>query len=255
MVIKRRVIIVDDEALARDELTAMLHGRHLDIEVIAAVDGTVKAWELIQTDPAIEGIFLDIDIETESRRAGLDFALNLQRLDRKPWIVFVTGYREHALEAFQSFPVNYLLKPVDDASIDRTLAWVRYNFPSAQPKTERLAVRHRIDDPSGEKLFCTEYLDPAEILYIQKNNSVNTVKIGLINGDVLDGVSATLKEWEQHGFFQIHRRNLINLQQVRRETPRIGENTVYKIAFKNCPVELDIGPDFLPALRERLKTL
>ncbi|WP_374089389.1 LytR/AlgR family response regulator transcription factor [Methylomicrobium lacus] len=253
MVRNRRVIIVDDEALARDELAAMLHSRHLDIEVIGAVDGTVKAWELVQADDAIEGIFLDIDIQTESRRAGLDFALNLQRLEKKPWIVFVTGYREHAVEAFQSFPVNYLVKPVDNAAIDRTLDWVRRNFPSAKSEAERLAVRHRIDDPSGEKLFCTEYLDPDEVLYVQKNNGVNTVKIGLVSGGELDGIDGTLKEWKMRGFFQIHRRNLINLQHARRLEPRIGENNVYKIVFKNSPVKLDIGPDFLPALRERLK--
>jgi len=253
MVTKRRVIIVDDEALARDELAAMLHSRHLDIEVIGTVDSSIKAWELIQADDAIEGIFLDIDIQTESRRAGLDFALNLQRLQKKPWIVFVTGYREHAIEAFQSFPVNYLIKPVDNAAIDRTLDWVRKNFPSAKPQSERLAVRHRIDDPSGEKLFCTEYLDPGEVLYVQKNNGINTVKIGLVNGDELDGIDGTLKEWKMRGFFQIHRRNLINLQHARRLEPRIGENNVYKIVFKSSPIKLDIGPDFLPALRERLK--
>lgn len=253
MVNKRRVLIVDDEALARDELAAMLRSRHLDIEVIGAVESTARAWELIQVDEAIEGIFLDIDIQTESRRSGLDFAFNLQRLEKKPWIVFVTGYCEHALEAFQSFPINYLLKPIDNASIDRTLDWVRQNFPSIKFQARRLAVHHRLDDASGEKLFCTDYLDFDDILYIQKNNGINTVKIGLTNGEVLDGVNGTIKEWEMHGFFRIHRGKLVNLHHVRREEPRIGENTVYKIVFKNSPVKLAIGPDFLPALRERLK--
>ncbi|MGH8557089.1 MAG: LytTR family transcriptional regulator DNA-binding domain-containing protein [Methylococcales bacterium] len=110
-----------------------------------------------------------------------------------------------------------------------------------------------MDDKAGEKVYCTEYVDPDEIMYIQKNNGANTVKIGLINGEVLDGVNGTLKEWEINGLFQIHRRNLINLRIVRREIPRIGENTVYKIGFKNSPVELDIGPDFLSALRSQLK--
>ncbi|MGH8557090.1 MAG: LytR/AlgR family response regulator transcription factor [Methylococcales bacterium] len=129
MVSKHRVIIVEDEALARDELNAMLNSRHLDFEVVGAVENTARAWDLIQSHENIEGLFLDIDIQTESPRAGLDFALNLQRLERKPWIIFVTGYRDHAIEAFQSFPVNYLIKPVDDVSMDRTLDWVRKNFP------------------------------------------------------------------------------------------------------------------------------
>lgn len=252
--IRRRVLIVDDEALARDELAAMLRARHLDVDIAGAVESTAKAWELLWNDAAIEGIFLDIDLETEGRRAGLDFAENLRRLAQKPWIVFVTGYPEHALEAFQSFPVNYLLKPLDDAALDRTLDWVRRHFSAAPPPTARIAIHHCLIDGDGEKMFCTDYVALDEILYVQKNNSANTVKVGLANGETLDGVSGTLKEWEALGLFQIHRRNLVNLRHVRREEPRIGENTVYKIVFKNSPVKLDVGPNFLPALRERLKS-
>jgi DNA-binding LytR/AlgR family response regulator len=253
MVNKYRVIIVDDEPLARSELRQMLQGRHLDIEVVADVGSTAQAWALLQDDAAIDGLFLDINIQTESQRAGLDFALNLQRLSVKPWIIFITGYREYALEAYQSFPVSYLVKPIDDASLERNLSRIRSHCqPVRATSSKRLAIRHRISDGHGEKSFCIEFVDPAEILYIQKNNGVNSVKIGLACGTVLDGVNATLREWQNHGFFQVHRRNLVNLQQVRREMPRVGENTVYKIAFKNCAVELDVGPDYLPALNEAL---
>lgn len=256
MVNHHRVMIVDDEALAREELRSMLHKQHLDFKVVAAVDNTVSAWNALQQHPDIDGLFLDIDIQTESQRAGLDFALNLQRLPSKPWIIFITGYRDYALEAYQSFPVSYLLKPVDDASLERSLNWVRNHCPAlARPVTKRLAIRHRISDAQADSRFCTEYVDRDEIAYIQKNNGVNSVKIGLVGGTVLDGVNATLKEWETQGFFQIHKRNLVNLRQVRRETPRVGENNVYKIALKNCAVELDVGPDFLPALHQALKSL
>jgi two-component system, LytTR family, response regulator LytT len=252
---KRCIIIVDDEPLARDELAYLIKSQHLDFEVVDAVDSTAKAWELMQSNSHIEGIFLDIDIQTESKRAGLDFALNLSRLASKPWIIFVTGYQEYAVEAFQSFPINYLIKPVDDALIERSLNWVRNHCPHPISKDKRLAIRHRISDRFGEKAYCTEYVEIDEILYIQKNNGVNTVRIGLVHGEVLDGVNSTLKEWEAFGFFQIHRRNFVNLRHVRRETPRIGENTVYKLVFKDCPIELDIGPDYLLGLHEELNKL
>ncbi len=255
MVNKRRVIIVVDEPLARDDLTAILKNQHLDFEVVGAIDSTIKAWELIQSDRTIEGIFLDIDIQTENKRAGLDFALNLNRLILKPWIIFVTGYREYAIETFQSFPVNYLVKPVDPFAIERTLDWVRHNRPQPQNKTARLIIRHGIINQYGEKIFCKEYVTRDDILYIQKNNGVNEIKIGLIDGKILDGVSSTLKEWQEQGFFQIHRRNLVNLKHVLWETPRLGENNVYKIQFKDCPKELDIGPDYLTLLHAELNKL
>ena len=246
MVNIHRVLIVDDELPARHYLKALLINHHLDFEVVGAVENTVMAWQMIKDNHDIDGIFLDIDIETESKRAGLDFALNLSRLPQRPWIVFVTGYQEYAVEAFQSFPVNYLLKPFDNTTLEPTLKWIREHV-YVKPKPARIAVRHRINES-----YCTEYISPDEILYIQKNNGVNSVKIGLKQGEVLDGVNSTLKEWIERGFFQIHRRNLVNLAHVRREMPRIGENAVYKIGFKNCTVELDIGPDYLQPLRDIL---
>ena len=252
MVVQRRVIIVDDEYLAREELAAMLETQHLDFAIIGKLESTAKAWELLSADDSIEGIFLDIDIHTETRRSGLDFALKLQRLAVKPWIIFITGEREHAVEAYQSFPVSFLLKPVDNLSLERALNWVRSHRP-AQNLVRRLAIRHRIEGEDQEKTTCTDYVELDEILYIQKNNGVNSIRVGLVNGDVLDGVNSTLAEWKSHGFFQIHRRNLVNIKHIRREMPRIGENTVYKLLFKNSPVELDIGPDYLPLLHEELK--
>ena len=249
MVKLHNVLIVDDETLARNYLGALLQKHHPDFKVVGSVESTALAWEAIQQYPDIQGIFLDIDIETESKRAGLDFALNLSRLSRKPWIVFVTGYREYAVEAFQSFPINYLVKPFDSATIDPVLKWIRENFQGST-KSNRIAIRHRMSET-----YCTEYVCLDEIAYIQKNNGINSVNIGLVSGEVLDGVNSTLKDWEDQGFFKVHRRNLVNLGQVRREMPRIGENSVYKIGFKSCSKELEVGPDYLQFLRDGLANL
>lgn len=249
MVTMHKVLIVDDEPLARNFLNSLLTNNHLDFEVVACAESTAKAWETIQKNPDIEGIFLDIDIETENKRAGLDFALKLSRLPQSPWIVFVTGYQEFAIEAFQAFPVNYLVKPFDQVSIETTLQWIREHSQN-KPKSTRVAIRHRMNEN-----YCTEYVCLNEILYIQKNNGVNSVKIGLTDGEILDGVNNTLKDWLDYGFFQIHRRNLVNLDQVRREMPRIGENSVYKIGFKHNAMELDVGPDYLVDLRKALEKL
>ena len=102
MVKRHRVIIVDDEPLAREELASILNAQHLDFAVVGTADNTASAWDLIQCQGPIDGLFLDIDIQSENQRAGLDFALKLNRLATKPWLIFVTGYREYAVEAFQS---------------------------------------------------------------------------------------------------------------------------------------------------------
>jgi DNA-binding LytR/AlgR family response regulator len=89
---KMRVMIVEDRPLARDELKYLL-SLHPDVEVIAECEDTASAWPLIEAGH-IDGVFLDIDIETEGTRAGLDLAYRIDRLafPRIPWLVFTTGY-------------------------------------------------------------------------------------------------------------------------------------------------------------------
>lgn len=251
-----RVLIVDDEPLACAELTAMLQAHHLDFDIVATVDSPAKALAVLQEQPNIDGIFLDIDLQpvTRNKRAGLDFGQNLRRLGLKLWLIYITGYSEFALEAYSTFPVCYLVKPISDAALEHALNWVRQQHAlSTSAKCKRIAIRHNLTNSAGEKVACTEYVDPQDVLYVQKNNGIASVSVGLVNGEILEGVKGSLLEWEAYDLFRIHRRNLVNLHHIRREAPRIGENPVYKIGFKNCSVELDIGPDYLEALHVALK--
>ncbi|SJM91196.1 LytR/AlgR family response regulator transcription factor [Crenothrix polyspora] len=109
-----RVVLVDDEPLARLGLRHCLTSRHLDFEIVGEAEGMQQARQLIQQDDRIDGVFLDINIETESERAGLDFSFALNNLPNPPWVVFVTGYEKHAVEAINNIkPVGYLLKPLE----------------------------------------------------------------------------------------------------------------------------------------------
>jgi DNA-binding LytR/AlgR family response regulator len=84
-------MIVDDEYLARDELKNILKRRHPDFDVVAEAASAQEAWALLKDYPGIDGVFLDIHIQTENERAGLDLAYAINRLADAPWIVFVTG--------------------------------------------------------------------------------------------------------------------------------------------------------------------
>ena len=70
----------------------------------------------------------------------------------------------------------------------------------------------------GETVWCTKYISPDEILYIQTNNNGGTVKVQLIQGEMLDGVHLALNRWKEAydlpDFMQIHRSHLVNLNHV-----------------------------------------
>ncbi|NOU20181.1 MAG: response regulator transcription factor [Methyloglobulus sp.] len=250
MVTKRRVILVDDEPLARIGLKNTLIRRHPDFEVVGEAENAAEAWKLIESDQKIDGVFLDIHIQAESERAGLDFAFALNHHVNPPWIIFVTGYEKHALEAHEIHAVGYLVKPLDDSKIDNLLDWIRNNRPAS--RQGRIAIRHRIISHTADNEWRTEFVDLDEILYIHKNKSVNTVRVHLAQGDILDGVNATLATWETqlnlHGFLKIGKSSIVNLKHVRSlKSPQAGSE-IYKLSFKNCTEELSVGLDYVGKL-------
>lgn len=93
--------------------------------------------------------------------------------------------------------------------------------------------------------LCEELIDFSLIL-------TYSVRIKITSGEVLEGIAGTLKDWEEHGFIQIHKSTLVNLDHLRGIQPRPGEDSVYKGCFKHCLDELTIGSTYLDNLRQAL---
>lgn len=99
-----RVMLVDDEPLARQGMRQLLAG-HADVAVVAEADGVNAALRSIQKEKP-DALFLDIRMPGKT---GFDL---LRKLPNPPKVVFVTAYSQHAVEAFEVDAVDYLLKPV-----------------------------------------------------------------------------------------------------------------------------------------------
>lgn len=110
-----KVIIVDDEQPARDELNELLT-KHASIEVIAQCSNALEAIPAIhKLQPDV--IFLDIQMP---RISGLELVSMLDP-DTMPYIVFVTAFDEYAIQAFEKHAFDYLLKPIDSSRLSKTL--------------------------------------------------------------------------------------------------------------------------------------
>ena len=106
-----KVIIVDDEQPARDELNELLT-KHASIEVIAQCSNALEAIPAIhKLQPDV--IFLDIQMP---RISGLELVSMLDP-DTMPYIVFVTAFDEYAIQAFEKHAFDYLLKPIDSSRL------------------------------------------------------------------------------------------------------------------------------------------
>lgn len=108
-----RVLIVDDEHLARQAMRRLL-ASHPEVEIVGEAEGVADALQEIErTQPQL--VFLDIEL---SGGDGFDM---LGALERPPMVVFVTAYAEYAVEAFAVNAVDYLLKPVEPERLAESL--------------------------------------------------------------------------------------------------------------------------------------
>ena len=121
-----RVMVVDDEQLARDELRYQLE-QLAGVEVVAQAGNGFEALTAADRhEPDL--VFLDIQMPGLS---GFEVARRLlEREQRPPAVVFVTAFDQHAIEAFEVNAVDYLLKPVDAGRLEQALARARRRLGS-----------------------------------------------------------------------------------------------------------------------------
>ena len=115
-----RVLIVDDEKPARDEIHYLLT-KEKDLEAILEAENGMKALEILEKE-RVDLILLDIQMPGLT---GLETARQLMGLPLFPQIIFITAYDKFALEAFDVNALDYLLKPVETERLSRALNRVR----------------------------------------------------------------------------------------------------------------------------------
>jgi DNA-binding NarL/FixJ family response regulator len=111
-----KVIIVDDEKAMHLILTRML--AKLDgVEVIGSFQETTTAFSFL-IDHQVDLLFVDINMRGEN---GLDFSRKVRESGYESKIVFVTSYKEYALAAFDVFAFDYIIKPISEERLRRTV--------------------------------------------------------------------------------------------------------------------------------------
>ena len=114
------IMIVDDEKYVREELIYFLE-KHEDITICCETGKGEEVLGLVKKyNPDV--IFLDIHLQTEN---GLALASEIQRMKKPPYLVLATAYSEYALEGFEVGVVDYLVKPFDQARINKCIERIK----------------------------------------------------------------------------------------------------------------------------------
>jgi two-component system LytT family response regulator len=148
-----RVVVVDDEAPARERLLALL-GAHADVTVTAAcADGRAAIAAIQQTRPDL--VFLDVQMPEVD---GFDVIAGVGA-EHMPAFVFVTAFERHAVQAFEVQAVDYLVKPFDRARFETALARARAELRRDLARRGGLASPRPLDRllvPEGDQMHVVE---------------------------------------------------------------------------------------------------
>jgi two-component system, LytTR family, response regulator len=231
-------LVVDDEALARRNLTVLLRGDP-DITSVAECGSGLEAIEEIRkSKPHL--VFLDVQMP---ECGGFD-VLELLGNDLASTIIFVTAYDEYALRAFEAGALDYLLKPFDDARFGRALNRAKEKLahytPSQPKRAERLVVKSR-----SQMLF----LNAADIDWIEAAGYYACVHVGTDTHIIRRTLLELERDLGDERFIRIHRSIIVNLERIRGlELQNGGE---YEVVLKSR-VRLQLSRRFRRRLQDRM---
>jgi DNA-binding LytR/AlgR family response regulator len=205
-----RVLVVDDEQPARDELAFQLGQIEEVGEVLDAADATECLRLLESAD--VDAVFVDVRMPGLD---GLELARIVRLLARPPLLVFVTAFDSYAVEAFGLAAVDYLLKPVRS---ERLRATVKRLLESGRGETAA-GAGHANEDAIGDRL---PVLARGRIVLV----NVADIRVAVVAGERITVHTGegrfharhTLAELEMRlhgrGFLRVHRAYLVNLRHV-----------------------------------------
>lgn len=199
-----RALVVDDESLARCNVTLLLRRDPSIGSITECSSGAGAVEEIRKSKPDL--VFLDVQMPECD---GFD-VLELLGVDLPPAVIFVTAYDEYALRAFDAGALDYLLKPFDDARFARALNRAKERLAhrlARKPRAaERLVVRNQ-----GEVLF----LKPADIDWIEAAGYYACLHVGADTHILRRPLSELERDLNAESFIRIHRSTIVNLDRVR----------------------------------------
>lgn len=216
-----RCLIVDDESPARDELRFLLD--RIDGVVVVGEATTAEEAHVLLTSLDYDLVLLDVHMPG---MGGLELARLLQREDRRPAVIFVTAYADHAVEAFDLEASDYLVKPISQERLQRAIhrsLEARGPSPTRDEPATPVAdiaprVPARIPVHRGDRVILVE---ERRIAFAEAARGYAYLKLA----DERLLASFTLSDLEERlspSFVRTHRSYLVNLRHVREVVPEVG---------------------------------
>lgn len=225
-----KVLIVDDEPLAREELHYLV-GQNPNVEAVYEADGVNEAQQIVaEQHPQL--MFLDIQLTDGS---GMALAESLKDLPKHPYIVFATAYDQYALDAFKADAIDYILKPFSQDQVNDAISRVQKIISSSTGK-EPVAKREQAQQTNPRLSLTNDdrtiVIQKASILYIQTQGGETMASVqGGHQISSKQSLTSLLKQLDPAQFIRVHRSFAVNLNMVSELEPSF--NHTYELTLKD----------------------
>ena len=250
---KIKVLVVDDEPLARERLTTLL-SQEPDVELVTpARDGEEAITSIHDDSPDL--VFLDVQMPQMN---GFD-VIEAVGSDKMPLVIFVTAYDQHALKAFQVRALDYLLKPFDRERFQQALSRARQRVHHDAPgDLERRLLAlvqdlkqtpHKVDRfvvKSGGRVY---FVRAEEIDWVESAGNYVKLHVGNETHLLRETMTAIESQLDPEMFFRIHRCHIVNIERVRELQPSF--NGEYVVFLRTGP-RLTLSRGYREKVQQRL---
>lgn len=247
-----RVMIVDDEPLARLRLRSLLADcAHPGAEVVGEAGSGTEALHALQTTAvAVDAVLLDI------RMPGLDglaLARKLREQALPPAVVFVTAHADHALHAFEIAAVDYLTKPVRQARLQEALGRI------AQRRGTALATPPALPEAEQAMLVVSDRgrvlrIPVADVVYLRAEMKYVTLRTSH-HSYVLDDALTDLEQRLGDAAVRVHRNAVVAKAAVRALERRVLPGQEAEDGGESWAVQLAPTGEWLAVSRRQLATV
>ena len=238
-----KVIIVEDEILAQQELSWLIK-EHSQMEIVGTFDDGLDVLKFLQHNK-VDALFLDINIPSLD---GVLLAQNISQFAHKPFIVFITAWKEHAVEAFELEAFDYILKPYQESRIINMLQKLETAFqqqsgtgassPAVRENdTINLIKDDRIIVTSIHDIYYAEAHEKMTFVYTRRDEFVMPMNI-----------TEFCSKLPAAHFFRCHRSYCVNLDKIREIEPWF--NNTYILRLRDLDFQVPVSRSKVKEFRQ-----
>ncbi len=241
-----KVLIVDDEAPARERLTRLCE-EITDVQVLGEAHDGVAAVEMAQR-LNVDVILLDIRMPAMD---GIEVARHLASMPEPPAVIFVTAFDQYALEAFDAHAVGYLLKPIRREKLQDALQSAQR---LTRPQLGELAGKSQLAGPRKQIAVRVrdriKLIPVPEILYFLADQKYVTVK-HQHGEDLIEEALKALEDEFASEFVRVHRNALVALRAI--DSVHRTQDGQLEVLIKNSPEKLTVSRRLAAELLRKLR--